>query len=88
MLNEGWGDQYERMRRAHQRLVIACSPIEDAGSDDARDSLYAFFEEAYKLKDWIKFDTATSHLERAARGRLVARSRWPRAPTSPTGPSI
>ncbi|WP_378735298.1 hypothetical protein [Nocardia brasiliensis] len=73
MLNEGWRDQYERMLRAHRRLVIACSPLEDAGSDDARDTLYAFFEEAYKLKDWVKVDTATCHLGSAVE-RAVSRS--------------
>ncbi|MEV6324361.1 hypothetical protein AB0M45_24715 [Nocardia sp. NPDC051787] len=73
MLNEGWRDQYARMHRAHKRLTVLCGTATDVGSDEARDALYRFFEEAYKLKDWIKFGGPKRRYGRAVE-RLINRS--------------
>jgi hypothetical protein len=51
-LHEGWRDQYERMLRSRARLAEAAGPS-SIGSDEARDRLYHFFQDAYHLKDWI-----------------------------------
>lgn len=56
-MSEGWRDQYERMLRSHKRLKEAAGPS-NIGSDEARDALYRFFQDAYHLKDWIKQDPA------------------------------
>lgn len=53
--SEGWRDQYERMLRSHQKLVEAARSS-SLGSDEARDRLYHFFQDAYHLKDWVKND--------------------------------
>jgi hypothetical protein len=52
-LSEGWRDQFERMLRGRTRLATAAGPSA-IGSDEARDILYHFFQDAYHLKEWIK----------------------------------
>jgi hypothetical protein len=54
-LSEGWRDQYERMLRSRARLAEAAGPS-TLGSDEARDRLYSFFQDAYHLKDWLIHD--------------------------------
>jgi hypothetical protein len=54
---EGWPDQYERMLRSNARLAAA-STLSNVGSDEARDMLFHFFQDAYHLKDWLKNDPA------------------------------
>lgn len=54
-LGEGWRNQYQRMLRSHQRLAEAAGPS-SVGSDEARDRLFHFFQDAYHLKDWLKND--------------------------------
>lgn len=56
MLNEGWKDQFRRMKRSHERLREALDGMGSGGSDEARDRLFHFFQDAYHLKDWIKND--------------------------------
>lgn len=56
MILSDWQEQYERMRRSKRRLERIATGREDAGSDDARDALVHFFQDAYHLKDWIKND--------------------------------
>lgn len=62
-LSEGWRDQYARMLRSHKRLKNAAGPS-SVGSDEARDALYHFFQDAYHLKDWIKNDAALTRTEK------------------------
>lgn len=52
--------QYERMMRSHGRLRSIASGDLTASSDEARDALFHFFQDAYHLKDWIKNDPAVS----------------------------
>jgi hypothetical protein len=52
----GWHEQYDRMLRSHARLVQTADGQVMASSDDARDALFHFFQDAYHLKDWIKND--------------------------------
>ncbi|MGW6502985.1 hypothetical protein [Nonomuraea angiospora] len=51
-LSEGWRDQYERMLRSRARLAEAADPS-SIGSDEARDRLYHFFQDAFHLRDWL-----------------------------------
>jgi hypothetical protein len=55
----GWREQYDRMGRSLDRLTRAATGIDHASSDDARDLLFHFFQDAYHLKDWIKNDLTT-----------------------------
>jgi hypothetical protein len=54
MLEETWRDQFHRMKRSHERLLRTADSLHDVGSDDARDTLFHFFQDAYHLKDWLK----------------------------------
>ncbi|WP_433516503.1 hypothetical protein ACQP2T_13580 [Nonomuraea sp. CA-143628] len=51
-LSEGWRDHYERMLRSRARLAEAAGPS-SIGSDEARDRLYHFFQDAFHLRDWL-----------------------------------
>ena len=42
----GWATQFDRVRRWHDRLL-------NAHPDDEADFLYAFFENAFHLRDWL-----------------------------------
>lgn len=56
----GWKEQYSRMVRSLDRLRSIASGGLSASSDDARDSLFHFYQDAYHLKDWIKNDSSIS----------------------------
>jgi hypothetical protein len=43
----GWQSQFERVCRWHARLHAASTP------EDCLDYLYAFFESAFALRDWL-----------------------------------
>jgi hypothetical protein len=66
VLNEGWQDQYGRMLRSERRLADYASGKIAAGSDEVRDMLFHFFQDAYHLKDWIKHDPAQTSVADAA----------------------
>jgi len=51
-LSEGWRDQYDRMLRSRDKLIEAAGPS-SIGSDEARDRLYHFFQDAFHLRDWL-----------------------------------
>ncbi|MGW3308207.1 hypothetical protein ACWDG9_16655 [Streptomyces sp. NPDC001073] len=59
-LSQGWREQFDRMNRSHLRLIQNAGPYRSPylTSEDARDALYSFFQNAYHLKDWIKNDPA------------------------------
>jgi hypothetical protein len=50
----GWHAQLDRVRRWHRRASIAIDPV------DRADFLYAFFENAFHLRDWLKDAGAAS----------------------------
>jgi hypothetical protein len=52
----GWREQYHRMRRSLERLTAYAEGRSFADSNEARDALFHFFQDAYHLKDWIKND--------------------------------
>ena len=75
MIQQGWGEHYNRMGRSHARLVAIANSDIELGSDDARDALFHFFQDAYQLKDWLKNDpnrgSATKQdIENAVDGRF------------------
>jgi hypothetical protein len=58
----GWREQYDRMRRSLDRLTAYAEGRSFADSNEARDALFHFFQDAYHLKDWLKNDvTAQKH---------------------------
>jgi hypothetical protein len=56
----GWREQYERMLRSYDRLVAHGRGDVWASSDEARDDLVRFFQDAFHLRDWIKNDRRPS----------------------------
>ena len=52
----GWPEQYERMLRSHDRLNDYSRGHRAASSDEARDALIHFFQDAYHLKVWLRND--------------------------------
>jgi hypothetical protein len=52
----GWREQYDRMLRSYRLLTAVAAGREWASSDEARDVLIHFFQDAYHLKDWINND--------------------------------
>lgn len=58
-LSEGWPDQYDRMLRSKVRLAEAAGPS-SIGSDEARDRLYHFFQDAFHLRDWLLHDPTSA----------------------------
>ena len=53
----GWSEQYRRMLRSHARLIEIAEGRITTSSDQARDALLHFYQDAYHLKDWIKNDS-------------------------------
>src|SRR5437016_3705170 len=52
-------DQLERVRRYHKRFADLDSGIADwIPTDNYIDDMYAFFQNCYHLKDWLKKDPA------------------------------
>lgn len=71
----GWREQHDRMMRSYSRLVAIATGKSAVDSEEARDALFHFFQDAYHLKDWIKHDPLTSHLnvEEFARNSMPIR---------------
>lgn len=63
-LSENWRDQYERMLRSRARLTEAAGPS-SVSSDEARDRLYHFFQDAFHLRDWLRYSDDQSIATRA-----------------------
>jgi hypothetical protein len=56
-ISSSWREQHDRMRRSHTALMERATGQVSVGSDEARDALYHFFQDAYHLKDWLKNDS-------------------------------
>jgi hypothetical protein len=54
----GWKDQFDRLQRWYERLFSAegSTHVDSGWSYDFWDFAFAFFQNAYHLKDWIKLD--------------------------------
>ena len=54
-----WLEQYDRMLRWYERFkVLDAGRPHDTPSDNYVDEVYAFFQNCYHLKDWVKNDHA------------------------------
>ena len=54
-------EQYNRMKRWHQRVATLDQGRTHAvDSENYLDEIYAFFQNCYHLKDWIKNDSAVA----------------------------
>ena len=52
-----YGEQYNRVKRYYDRFAeLDKGRIHNADSDNYVDDIYAFFQNCYHLKDWIKND--------------------------------
>jgi hypothetical protein len=61
---EGWRGQFDRVERWHGRVMTALAHSTDGLLDhDVMDSVYAFFQSAYHLRDWLQNDEAASKAE-------------------------
>lgn len=59
-IHRSWREQYERMLRSHESLKQVTSGQHSIGSDDAKDAMMHFFQDAFHLKDWLKNDQSLS----------------------------
>ena len=73
-IQQGWREQYDRMRRSLVRLVAIAEGRAPADSSTARDALFHFFQDAYHLKDWLINDESAC-LTRAEVEETVSQSR-------------
>jgi hypothetical protein len=54
----GYHEQYDRMRRWYDRFsAVNDGRLHDVQSENYLDEIYAFFQNCYHLKDWIKNDS-------------------------------
>jgi hypothetical protein len=72
-ISSGWREQYERMQRSHTALVKRATGQINASSDEARDTLYHFFQDAYHLRDWLRNDEAGTDSHKSAASRFGRR---------------
>lgn len=60
---EPWAEQWARVQRWVSRFgETTGGRVHDRESDFYQDEAYAFFQNCYHLKDWLKHDSATSSL--------------------------
>jgi hypothetical protein len=65
MTSPRYPEQFERIRRWHERLQpIAEGTVQVESYDQHRDDMFAFFMNCYHLKDWIKNDSSVPHLNK------------------------
>ncbi|MFD1940581.1 hypothetical protein ACFSKW_54920 [Nonomuraea mangrovi] len=65
----GWREQYDRMLRSHKRLISLASGS-SASSDEAKDALFHFFQDAFHLRDWLYHDTDPGLRSKVAQDEL------------------
>jgi len=71
-----WSEQYDRVIRWYDRCAaIQAGRVHDVSSDNYVDEVYAFFQNCYHLKDWIKNDPAVAQPARDAVEDYVTGSR-------------
>ncbi len=57
---EGWEVQLRRVERWHQRAMRVLDPNDGVAGEEATDFLYAFFQSAYHIRDWLQNSGAAS----------------------------
>jgi hypothetical protein len=57
---QGWEGQLRRVERWHERTSRALDPYGGVAVDEAIDFLYAFFQAAYHMRDWLQNSGAAS----------------------------
>jgi hypothetical protein len=60
---QGWPGQLARVERWHARAIRLLDPACRASEEDIVDFLYAFFQSAYHLRDWIVKGGSASNAE-------------------------
>jgi hypothetical protein len=55
---QGWRGHLRRVERWHQRATRALDPHNRTAEEHAIDFLYAFFQAAYHMRDWLQNDGA------------------------------
>lgn len=59
-------EQYDRMKRWYERFsALNNGRLHDVPSENYLDEIYAFFQNCYHLKDWIKNDSLPSNIQSA-----------------------
>jgi hypothetical protein len=59
---QGWEGQLRRVERWHERAVHVLDPYDGVAGEDAIDFLYAFFQSAYHMRDWLQNSGAASQV--------------------------
>jgi len=63
-ISSRWHEQYDRMHKSHRKLrTVSRGEGTLSSSDEARDALYHFFQDAYHVRDWVQNDQQ-SRIER------------------------
>lgn len=57
---QGWEGQLRRVERWHKRAVHVLDPYSGVAGEEAIDFLYAFFQSAYHMRDWLQHSGAAS----------------------------
>ena len=60
---QGWPGQLARVERWHERTTRLLNPASRAAEENILDYLYAFFQSAYHLRDWLVKAGAASNAE-------------------------
>jgi hypothetical protein len=60
---QGWQSHLQRVERWHQRAKHALDPYNGVAEHDAIDFLYAFFQAAYHMRDWLQNSGAASQAQ-------------------------
>lgn len=57
---QGWEVQLRRIERWHLRAMRVLDPNDGVAGEEAIDFLYAFFQSAYHMRDWLQNSGAAS----------------------------
>jgi hypothetical protein len=57
---QGWEGQLRRVERWHERAVHVLDLYSGVAGEEAIDFLYAFFQSAYHMRDWLQHSGAAS----------------------------
>jgi hypothetical protein len=60
---QGWQEQLRRVERWHERATRALDPYNRVPEAETIDTLYAFFQAAYHMRDWLRNSGAASQAQ-------------------------
>lgn len=73
-LMHAWEEQWKRVNRYLDRVETIYSGRTQGGTEDVRDDLYAFFQNAHHLKDWLTNDPSVTSLPKRDIEAFISRT--------------